>query len=724
MTDTNDSVARPRGLPQDLEGTLRRDGFVLGDWRVEPRRNRIVAGDRERALDPRQIDVLVALALQPGTVLTREELLTLVWGDTFVSENTLSQAISRLRKALGDDRQEPTYIETISRSGYRLVARVVWDDGYEPPRAVTDVAPQPAASRRIRILTGLAILAGMAALVWIGVAFLPRIAPVEIPTTRPELTLPGNQFGPRLSPDGAYVAFAWEGPEQAGWDIWIQRLGGDGPTRVTDHADHERLATWAPDGTALAFVRFSEEAAECGIYRVPMPGGPAERLADCQPGMRSLDWSPDGNRLVLDGEEPGSVTRALYLHDLDTGVRRRWTDPQEGTPGDNSATFSPDGTLVAFRRQHSASRHDVMVAAVDGSSEPRALTDDRWGRVRGVEWSTDGKSLIYSSNRAGQFRLWRVALDGGAPQPVPVHDTWVTQPSIAREQGNMIYRTFRDSVDIWEFPLDDDGRAAAEPTRRVASTRSERHPAWSPQTNAIAFVSDRSGTTEVWSGNVDGTAMLRHTDFKGPLPAAPSWSPDGSKIVFDAAVDGHADLWVVEHESRKPMRWTSSISEDRNAVFSHDGDSIYFASDRGGTWEIWRMPADGGEAVQMTTNGGFRAQPSRDGEALYFVKLDTPGVWRMPVAGGQAELVLSGLSLSDWGSWVAGEHGIYYVTRSPMTIAYSPFGEAPPITIHEPTKTIPYLGRALSLSADGKRMLFSLIDHSDDEVMAVEQARF
>jgi hypothetical protein len=136
------------------------------------------------------------------------------------------------------------------------------------------------------------------------------------------------------------------------------------------------------------------------------------------------------------------------------------------------------------------------------------------------------------------------------------------------------------------------------------------------------------------------------------------------------------------------------------------------------------MPADGGEAVQMTTNGGFRAQPSRDGEALYFVKLDTPGVWRMPVAGGQAELVLSGLSLSDWGSWVVGEHGIYYVTRSPMTIAYSPFGEAPPITIHEPTKTIPYLGRALSLSADGKRMLFSLIDHSDDEVMAVEQARF
>ncbi len=724
MTDTIASVARPRGLPQDLEGVLRRDGFVLGDWRVEPRRNRIVAGEQERSLDPRQIDVLVALALQPGNVLTREELLARVWGDTFVSENTLSQAISRLRKALGDDRQEPTYIETISRSGYRLVAPVVWDEGYAPPSRVEDVAPPPAAKKWIPSMTGLAILAGLAGLIWIGVASLPRVAPVVTPTTRPELTLAGNQFGPRLSPDGAYVAFAWQGPEQAGWDIWVQRLGGDAPVRLTEHADSERLATWAPDGTALAFVRFSEEAGECGIYRMPMPGGSAERLADCQPGMRSLDWSPDGSRLVLNGGEPGAVTRALYLHDLNTGVRQRFTDPQEGTPGDNGAAFSPDGTLIAFRREHSASRHDVMVVAADGSSQPRPLTDDRWGRLRGVEWSADGKSVIYSSNRAGQYSLWRVALDGGAPQPVPVHDTWVTQPSIAREQGNMIYRTFRDSVDIWELPLDEAGRAAGELTRRVASSRSERHPAWSPRGDAIAFVSDRSGTTEVWSGNVDGTTILRHTDFAGPLPSAPSWSPDGRTIVFDAAVDGHADLWVVGHESRQPKRWTSSISEDRNAVFSHDGASIYFTSDRSGRWEIWRMPADGGAAVQLTTSGGFRAQPSHDGQAIYFVQLDRPGVWSMPVAGGPAELVLPGLNLADWGSWVAGEHGIYHVTRSPLTIAYSPFGEAPTITIHEPAKTIPYLGRALSLSADGKRLLFSLIDHSDDEVMAVEQARF
>ncbi len=90
----------PRLVPEDLAATLRSDGFTLGDWRVEPRRNRIVhATGRTRSLDPRLIDVLIALASQPGAVLTRDELMARVWQDTFVSENSLSQAVSRLRRA-------------------------------------------------------------------------------------------------------------------------------------------------------------------------------------------------------------------------------------------------------------------------------------------------------------------------------------------------------------------------------------------------------------------------------------------------------------------------------------------------------------------------------------------------------------------------------------------------------------------------------------------------
>ena len=173
----------------------------------------------------------------------------------------------------------------------------------------------------------------------------------------------------------------------------------------------------------------------------------------------------------------------------------------------------------------------------------------------------------------------------------------------------------------------------------MPSSRSERHPAWSPGNDAIAFISDRSGSNELWSGRPDGTELMRHTDLGGPLPGSPAWSPDERRLIYDAAVHGHSDLWQVERDSRQSRRLTDTESEDRNGSFSRDGQRIYFSSNRGGTWEIWQMPAEGGAAEQLTRDGGFIAHESLDGGTLYYVKLDQPGIWRMPIAGGEAEHV-------------------------------------------------------------------------------------
>ena len=86
--------------PHDLTEALR-NGFVLDRWTVEPKRNCIVSeATGERRLDPRLIDVLVYMASRPDQVVTRDELLDHVWEGTFVSENTVSQAISRLRSTV------------------------------------------------------------------------------------------------------------------------------------------------------------------------------------------------------------------------------------------------------------------------------------------------------------------------------------------------------------------------------------------------------------------------------------------------------------------------------------------------------------------------------------------------------------------------------------------------------------------------------------------------
>src|SRR5205807_9321507 len=75
-------------------------------------------------LPPKAFDILLALVRQSGHVLEKRELIETVWPDTFIEENNLTQYISALRKALGDDRHEQHYIETVARRGYRFIAPV------------------------------------------------------------------------------------------------------------------------------------------------------------------------------------------------------------------------------------------------------------------------------------------------------------------------------------------------------------------------------------------------------------------------------------------------------------------------------------------------------------------------------------------------------------------------------------------------------------------------
>lgn len=721
---------------------LERDGFRLGRWTVEPRRNLIASDQVEQRVDPRSMEVLVLLAARAGDVVTRDELNDAVWADAFVSDNTVSQAVSRLRKALGDRQKQPRFIETISKSGYRLLAEVHPPSSASAAQIARSGAPGLTSVHSHRnsepdLSDASTRFHSNAPLIWLGLTSVAALAmtlafassnrrstdaaPGPEISVVPEVTLVGSQFDSVLSPSGDRIAFSWRPDDASPWNVWLQDVGGDNPVRLTDHAMWERLPAWSPDGSALAYALFSQETGPEGIYRTSLISGATERLGDCPLGLRAIAWSPAGDSLALGISGDHGAPSRLEIMDLASGLRRRLTSPVDGTIGDRGPVFSPDGRAIVFERRRSSWRHDVMLIDL-ASGETSALTDDAWGQLRGVEWSADGSHVIYASNRSGQFRLWQVPAAGGDSTRLPVEDVWVTQPSVSRSGGRLIYRTFRDVVDVWALTLGKDGVLAGEPVRKVASTRSERHPAWSPDGRRIAFASDRSGSVEIWTGPVDGVAAMRHTQFSGPIPNAPTWSPDGGRLVFDAAVDGHSDLWIVRVDSRRPERLTTDESEDRNGFFSRDGQWIYFTSDRSGSWQVWRMPASGSAPSKVTTDGAFLAQESPDGRSLYFAKLDEPGIWRTPPQGGPAEVVLEELSLSDWGNWVVGRDGIYFVQRDPTTLRFLDFASGEVRTAFAPSKQVPFLERSLSLSPDGRSLLLALIDHSDDEILRVDMA--
>ena len=719
MTDSAQQETPGGGIDPYGDGLFTsRQPFRVDGWLVEPRLNRISSNGESHHLEPKTMEVLLFLADHPGQVVGREELFDAVWGSTFVTDNTLSRTVSRLRRALGDDWQNPRYLETISKSGYRLIAPIsrAADNGANGlERQSLPIASTRPKTRRPKPRTLGAILAssalGLAAAAYLATPDPPL--PVGLNPT-PVLTLVGRQQSPVLSPDGNQVAFAWAGEDQSDLDVYLQMLGEENPVRLTQSDADETSPAWSRDGRFIAFVAARDQSA--GLYRIASIGGAAVKLGDCSPQARHLSWSPDGKAIVFSDLEKDGKTRLLKRLDLSSGSVERLTDPAGAASGDAYPVYSPDGRSLAFVRGTSLRRDDVLLLSLE-SMRTRTLTGDRSGDVRGHDWTPDGQALIFSSNRAGQFALWRLEIQGGRLTRLPINDQWVTQPSLAREGNRLIYRRFSDIVDIHSLDLDPNLQAQGERKPLVPSTRTEFLPALSRDGSKLAFVSNRSGEFEVWSSDLGSGSLIRHTRLKGPIPGGPAWSGDGSQLIFDSPASGNLDLYVVDADSRHPRQLTDDPSDELNARFSRDGDALYFASNRSGDWQIWRMDWPQGPARQLTFNGGFVAEEDFEGRFLVYAKPDAT-LWRQPREGG-AEEQIGNLHPYDWGSWQLVPGGGVFVTRGPAAIRHFRFSDRKMTLVHLPQKMLPYIGRPFSLSQDMRLSLAEIRD-SDDEVMMVE----
>jgi adenylate cyclase len=132
------------------------NSLTVGDWTVQPDLNQLSTQGRVVKLEPKAMAVLLHLANRPGQVVGREALLSQVWPGVVVGDDSLTQVVIKLRKALGDDPDRPTYIQTVTKRGYRLVAPVL--------RPAGTAAPPVRRPHRVRWIAGAAALALLVAI--------------------------------------------------------------------------------------------------------------------------------------------------------------------------------------------------------------------------------------------------------------------------------------------------------------------------------------------------------------------------------------------------------------------------------------------------------------------------------------------------------------------------------------------------------------------------------
>lgn len=148
----------------DREPPIRAGHWRVGDWRVDTRANEIWCGAEKVRLEPKVMQVLSYLAERPGTVVSREELEAVAWPRMVVTSDAVTGTIIKLRKALGDEARRPRYIETVSKSGYRLIAKV----SRGPPLITASQGDSPPKPRpRILVALPLVMLLAMAGGLWL-----------------------------------------------------------------------------------------------------------------------------------------------------------------------------------------------------------------------------------------------------------------------------------------------------------------------------------------------------------------------------------------------------------------------------------------------------------------------------------------------------------------------------------------------------------------------------
>lgn len=693
--------------PRALTQSWLEDGFVLAGARVEPRVLRFEADGSSVSLEPKVMAVLVTLASRAGEVVPRDELREIGWGDAYAAEEGLRRAVMILRRRFGDDPRSPRLIQTIPRVGYRLLVA-------PEPLATDPAAARPSArswqGRGALIAAGLLLAVGVTGAGWWRSGSTPRPAP-ELADLRPLTSYPGREEDVSLSPDGERIAFVWAEDGTHG-NIFLRRLDDETPVRLTDHRDREAYPVFSPDGRRLAYARYGTDATRILVAPASRSSSELEVGSLAAQEIHGLVWSPDSRWLIFaQRPEPGQ-TVALFRLEIASRFVERLTAPPSGIYGDFDPAWSPDGRELVFVRLGALGVGDLFTLELAGRTL-RRLTDLRELVFRPT-WSPDGVGVLFVRLRSGQYGLSWVPRAGGSIRDLDYGSDQIVRAAASPAVGHLVVERLRADTNLWRLDL----TVAPHPIPWLTSTAQDRLPAFSADSRRVAFVSERSGATELWVAESDSTHPQRLTSATSGLVGRPQWSPDGGTIAVDSSEGGQVDVYLVALEGGEKRRFTDHPAEDWLPSWSRDGRSVYFASNRSGRWQVWQRPVAGGDARQVTRDGGLAASESFDGRWLYYTKpTAVPGLWRSPVdAEGDETLVFADFEPTV--DWALTESGVFYVDREPAesgAVVYRDLPQGSERTVWKLDRPARDFG--LAVSGDGKYLALALLDSSESDLL-------
>jgi len=592
-------------------------------------------------LQEQPFQVLAMLLERPGEIVSREELRKRLWPqDTFVDfDLSLNSAVKKLRQALSDDSENPRFIETLYRRGYRFLGQTNGTGVVRDPVAASPIPspvqltpqPLPAKSRRINhpalawMVSALVIL--IAVLVW-----LARPLPPPRILGYTQITHDGLRKGSIVT-DGERLYFQELQGDRFG-SAQVSVSGGESSALTIPFAN-SFITDIAADGSAVLVASFKGTQGSPSLWSVPLPTGSPQRLNDLS--GTSATWSNDRSKLVF------ASGYDICIADGNGSYPKKLATLTGSVDG---LRFSPDGRRLRFDVLDSKTGFTAIWEVYSDGSHLRQLLPG-WNptpRECCGNWTPDGKYYLFQSLRDGKTSLWILPDEVhwfAAVKPVQLTNGPLDfSAPVPSKDGKRIFAVgSQPRTELMRY----NGQSFASYLGGMSSTDL----AFSLDGQWVAYITVPEGT--LWRSKVDDTERLRLTE-PSLQAALPRWSPDGKQIVFmGRTTKTNWRAYVIASDGGATYDLVPSAPVGFDPTWSPDGKSIVLTLNEGGEPNV--NPSGAGIAiVDVQTR---KVSPLPQAAQLFSPRWAPDGKYIAAITTDSQKLVIFDRATQQWADLVS-----------------------------------------------------------------------
>lgn len=599
--------------------------------------------------------LLAVLLEHPGEVVSREVLQRQLWGaDTTVEfDHSLGIAVNKLREALDDHAENPRFVETLAKRGYRFIAPVKMVEPHGTPASAESTWARAANSVRAARGKPWIWTAAALACICLGlVLVLVLRAPSRMPYRVVQITYSGHllpndpeveSFSNSVS-DGTRLYFSHMDNGSPVLAVALAANGEISRFQLPSEIGAPLISSLSPDGSKLLIHSHLQADPEQPIWVVPTLGGDARRLPDVV--AHDATWMPDGQTLLI------AKGNELIIVGLDGGEPRKLIT----TPGMAFwLRWSPDGRRLRFTvRDPKRQTTELWEVAADGTN-PHPLLPG-WSQPASEccgSWSADGRGFVFQSGHNGHTDIWALRkriwpLKDGEPRQITNGPLDYEAPSTSPGSGRIYFIGVNGQIELLHALPKSPAFVALDHNLSAAALAE-----YSPDGHWVAWLN--ASDSSLWRSRADGSERIELTT--PPLRIfSMKWSPDNKRLALMAEEPGMPwKLYLIDSEGGKLV---SLLSEDRNEAdpgWSADGQMIVFGRlpdrmDSGQPKAIYTLNIQTRKVTEIPGSAGlFSPRLSPDGRYIAALRLDQRALLLFDRSNGQwSTLTTHGVGDPTW----------------------------------------------------------------------------